>query len=51
MSHYRKVEYRHPELATVAPDEHGTPAGAGFLVVTGGALLFWLFVLLLFSGF
>lgn len=51
MSHYRKVQYRqHRESVTVAQDEHGAPAGAGFLIVAGGALLFWLFVLLLFSG-
>lgn len=51
MSHYHKIDYRHLETVTVAHDESGPPAGAGFLIVTGGALLFWLFVLLLFSGF
>lgn len=52
MPRYRKIEYRpNRDLIRVAADEAGTPAGTGFLIVTGGALLFWLFVLLLFSGF
>ena len=39
------------ELIGVDPMDDAMPAGSGFLMVVCGSLLFWLFVLLLFSAF
>ncbi len=39
------------ELIGVDQMDDAMPAGAGFLMVVCGSLLFWLFVLILFSAF
>jgi hypothetical protein len=52
MPRYRQIDAGpNRELIAIPQDEDGMPAGAGFLIVMGGSLLFWLFVLLMFSGF
>ncbi len=39
------------ELIAIDAMDDAMPAGSGFLLVVCGSLLFWLFVLLLFSAF
>ena len=52
MSSYREIASADDrELIGVDPMDDAMPAGSGFLMVVCGSLLFWLFVLLLFSAF
>lgn len=49
MSSYHKIASA-DDRDLIALDD-ALPAGSGFLMVVCGSLLFWLFVLLLFSAF
>jgi hypothetical protein len=52
MSSYREITSADDrELIGVDPMDDAMPAGSGFLMVVCGSLLFWLFILLLFSAF